>query len=237
MAHGRLSYQGRVVNVPNLEFHIPLPERPVPIYLAALGPNMAALAGEIADGVLFNMGTPEYLAEAIGGLKDAARRAGRDPSQVDVAYLALAGIGSSGEALCRRMIARYLRLPFYESLLRNSGLGADVDKVMAAMREGGSRKAGLAVSDRMVDDLAMVETRPPGGTRSPGWRGPASRWCARTSGPTATMPRNQCWVAYEEWRRHEDKPTADGPLGLAGPFDVTLVPNFAVIRRLTCCLK
>jgi alkanesulfonate monooxygenase SsuD/methylene tetrahydromethanopterin reductase-like flavin-dependent oxidoreductase (luciferase family) len=40
------------------------PERPAPVYLAALGPRMTALAGEVADGVILNWCTPERVAEA-----------------------------------------------------------------------------------------------------------------------------------------------------------------------------
>ena len=156
VTHGKVSYEEGVAMAPNLEFRIPLPDKPAPIYLAALMPKMARLAGEIADGVLFNMATPEYLSETIHGVKDAAIEAGRDPAQVDIAYLVLTGTGSSGEELCARMIARYLRLPFYEKLLCQSGFAVDVNKVKMAMASGGARKAGLAVSERMLDALAIV---------------------------------------------------------------------------------
>ena len=39
---------------------------PAPVYLAALGPQMLRLAGEIADGTLLNWATPERIALGAG---------------------------------------------------------------------------------------------------------------------------------------------------------------------------
>ena len=52
---------------------------PAPVYLAALGPQMLRLAGQVADGALLNWATPERIAvsrEEIGRLRTArsARR-------------------------------------------------------------------------------------------------------------------------------------------------------------------
>jgi alkanesulfonate monooxygenase SsuD/methylene tetrahydromethanopterin reductase-like flavin-dependent oxidoreductase (luciferase family) len=57
-----------------------LPEAPV--YLAALGPQMLRLAGEIADGALLNWATPERIALSREQVDAGAARAGRDPGTV-----------------------------------------------------------------------------------------------------------------------------------------------------------
>ena len=49
------------------------------IVVSALGPRMSRLAGEIADGVLFNWAVPEQLADLSGHVADGARDAGRPP--------------------------------------------------------------------------------------------------------------------------------------------------------------
>ena len=41
-----------------------VPDRPVPIWISALGPRAMRLAGEIADGVLLNWCTPERVGVA-----------------------------------------------------------------------------------------------------------------------------------------------------------------------------
>jgi alkanesulfonate monooxygenase SsuD/methylene tetrahydromethanopterin reductase-like flavin-dependent oxidoreductase (luciferase family) len=58
----------------------PLP--PVPLYLAALGPQMLRLAGEVADGALLNWATPERIAVSKTLITDGAARAGRAPGSV-----------------------------------------------------------------------------------------------------------------------------------------------------------
>jgi alkanesulfonate monooxygenase SsuD/methylene tetrahydromethanopterin reductase-like flavin-dependent oxidoreductase (luciferase family) len=56
----------------------------VPIYLAAIGPRMLRLAGELADGVVLAYCTPESIAWSREQIADGARRAGREPSAIRV---------------------------------------------------------------------------------------------------------------------------------------------------------
>jgi 5,10-methylenetetrahydromethanopterin reductase len=56
----------------------------IPIYLGAQGPKMLELAGEVADGVLINASHPKDFEIAIKAIKAGAKRAGRDPKEVDV---------------------------------------------------------------------------------------------------------------------------------------------------------
>ena len=143
--------------MPGMTWRFPIPKGPVPIYLAALGLHMAALAGEIGDGVLFNLCPPEYLREAIEHVKDGARRAGRDPSQVDVACLILTCAEDlSGEVVCRRRIATYIGMPFYRDMLRLNGFGSDVKPVLANLHEDGLEKTASSVSDRLLDALVLA---------------------------------------------------------------------------------
>ena len=58
---------------------------PIPIYLAAIGPRMLRLAGELADGVVLAFCTPELIAWSRERIAEGAARAGRDPASVRVA--------------------------------------------------------------------------------------------------------------------------------------------------------
>ena len=55
---------------------------PAPVYLAALGPQMLRLAGEVADGVLLNWASPERIALSRARVDEGAARAGRAPGAV-----------------------------------------------------------------------------------------------------------------------------------------------------------
>lgn len=56
----------------------------IPIYLGAQGPKMLELAGEVADGVLINASHPKDFEIAIKAIETGAKRAGRNPKEVDV---------------------------------------------------------------------------------------------------------------------------------------------------------
>jgi alkanesulfonate monooxygenase SsuD/methylene tetrahydromethanopterin reductase-like flavin-dependent oxidoreductase (luciferase family) len=51
--------------------------KPVPVYLAALGPQMLRLAGELADGVCLNWASPEQIAWSRTELAAGAKAVGR----------------------------------------------------------------------------------------------------------------------------------------------------------------
>jgi 5,10-methylenetetrahydromethanopterin reductase len=57
----------------------------VPIYLAAEGPRTLELAGEVADGVIVNLGLqPALIRDALARVQAGAQRAGRDPASLDL---------------------------------------------------------------------------------------------------------------------------------------------------------
>lgn len=78
LTRGQATWRGRSAR-------LSWPMRGVPIYLSAEGPRTLALAGEIADGVIVNVGLePSLVREAVATVHAAARRAGRDPGAIDL---------------------------------------------------------------------------------------------------------------------------------------------------------
>lgn len=78
----RVEYNGAVVHLHGVQLGFRPP--PVPIYLAALGPKMLKLAGELADGVALNWCSPEQVAWSRAQVAEGMQRANRDSSQVRV---------------------------------------------------------------------------------------------------------------------------------------------------------
>ena len=65
----------------------------VPVYLAASGPRMLHLAGEIADGVIINTGlTPDIVRDSIARVQAGAEAAGRSLEDVDLWWLPVANV-------------------------------------------------------------------------------------------------------------------------------------------------
>jgi alkanesulfonate monooxygenase SsuD/methylene tetrahydromethanopterin reductase-like flavin-dependent oxidoreductase (luciferase family) len=81
------------------------------IYIAALGPWMSRLAGEIADGVLFNWAIPERLGEMSELVAEGEREAGRRPIE-RWAYVRVA-VGPDARERLAAEARRYARSPAY----------------------------------------------------------------------------------------------------------------------------
>ena len=81
-----VTFEGEVFSVSNFQLQMQPPERPVRIYMAAIGPQMTRLAGELADGILGYCYSVEYLRDVVlPNLRVGAERAGRTLDGFDVA--------------------------------------------------------------------------------------------------------------------------------------------------------
>jgi 5,10-methylenetetrahydromethanopterin reductase len=79
-------------------FRIEWDRPPVPLWVAAEGPRMLALAGELADGVLVGSGLTEAsVRDSLARVARAAEGAGRDPADVEVWFFAKTYICESEE--------------------------------------------------------------------------------------------------------------------------------------------
>jgi F420-dependent oxidoreductase-like protein len=155
-----LTYEGDVYTLPvpggagqPLKLNV-VPLRPdVPIYLAAMGPKNVALAAEIADGWLPLLLSPEH-AEI------------RNPRQgFDVAPMVLTAVDDDAAVArdeVRPEIAMYVgaygpkKRNFYADLVRRYGFEAEVEAIQTAALDRRMADATVAVSDAMVDALALV---------------------------------------------------------------------------------
>src|SRR5919106_119753 len=120
------------------------PRDPVPVWLAALGPRMVELAGEVGDGVLLNWCTPERVAKAREEAARGAERAGRDLADLTVAVYIRACLGPEEahalEALAPAA-AEYAGFPNYARQLEAMGLG---EPARAAVRGDPRGREALA---------------------------------------------------------------------------------------------
>ena len=126
---GRASFEGRHYKV---NWSLAAPERPPapPIYLAALSRKMLELAGEIADGVVLWLCSPDYVRDvAAPALARGRGRAGKTMAGYEVVAavpLAISDDAPGALNAFRGELARYLSLPFYRAMLEASGLGKEI---------------------------------------------------------------------------------------------------------------
>jgi probable F420-dependent oxidoreductase len=155
----RVSFEGKFYRVKNFRLTAPPPARPVRIVLAALGPEMLELAGEIADGVILNWIPPETVPISIGHLAAGARKAGRTLAGFEVASFIRTCVTDDAPA-AREALARditgYATVDSYASFFRSAGFGDEVDAVNAAWRAGDRSGAVKQVSPRFLDGLGVV---------------------------------------------------------------------------------
>jgi F420-dependent oxidoreductase-like protein len=129
----------------------------LPIYVAALSPNMLRLAGEIADGVLLWLCDPRYVRDVV--MPEVAKgreRAGRTMEGFDIVPAVPAAVTADREATLARMradLVTYLSLPFYRSMLERSGFEAEIAGFDEGMAAGDVERAKDAMSAEMLDSL------------------------------------------------------------------------------------
>ena len=157
----KVDYKGRVFNVNQASLGEAAPSEKVPIYIAALGPRMLELAGEMADGVLLSWTGPSSVKSAIELVQQAAARAGRDPSQVKIAGYVRTSVATDQEAAhasLRGQIARYTHNTYYRTFFRQSGFEQEMDQAEQALARGDDAGAAAAISPRMEKELGVIGT-------------------------------------------------------------------------------
>jgi alkanesulfonate monooxygenase SsuD/methylene tetrahydromethanopterin reductase-like flavin-dependent oxidoreductase (luciferase family) len=133
----------------------------VPIYIAALGPQMLELAGEMADGVLMNWTAESFITEAVKHVKRGAEKAGRDPSEIDIAGYVRVAPGGDEDAVrdsLRGQVARYASNTFYRNFFVETGFGDEMTEAAEALAAGDVARASEAITPEMQDQLAVVGT-------------------------------------------------------------------------------
>ncbi len=155
----RVNFEGKFYRLKNFRLAIPAPSTPPRIYLAALGPRMCELAGEVADGVLLNWIPPSAVATSLGHVEAGAKRAGRRLADLDVAVYVRTCVtderGPVRESLARD-ITGYAIVSVYARFFEECGYAPEVAAVNAAWKAGDRAAAVKGISERVLDGLGAV---------------------------------------------------------------------------------
>ena len=138
----------------------------IPIYLAAMGPAMLRLAGEIGDGwISHELCSPEYLKQRVLPELDAgvARVPGRTRRDLDTVVSQCCSIDADPAVAKRRaagLVGFYASVRTYQEFFAFHGFADEQAKVVEAFRAGtGADHLGAVVPDAMVDALTASGTR------------------------------------------------------------------------------
>jgi 5,10-methylenetetrahydromethanopterin reductase len=137
---------------------VPLDSAPVrqdlPVYLAALGPRMLELGGQIADGVILNLMSPAQAGQAASLVRAAAVAAGRDAGAVEIAcvvHTCLADEPAVGAAAAREVVPRYILHPSAGRLFGAHDETAELDVARQRSLAGDRTGAALHVPQQVAD--------------------------------------------------------------------------------------
>ena len=121
------------------------------IIVAALGPKMCRVAGEIADGVLFNWLTPEHARLSAGWVREGAKAVGRKAPTL-YAYVRLA-LGPKAIEKLAEEGGRYAAIPAYGAHFERMGV-KPVETCVAA-QNASEVPAALAKWQGAVDEVVL----------------------------------------------------------------------------------
>jgi probable F420-dependent oxidoreductase len=135
-----------------------------PIYVAAVGPLMTQVAGEVADGMLVHsFSTDRFIREVtIPNVTQGARLSGRTLSNVKLNYGPFIITGESDEEMERSresaagQLAFYASTPAYRPVLDLHGWGDLQPELLKMTKEGRWNEMSGFVTDEMLDAFAVV---------------------------------------------------------------------------------
>jgi alkanesulfonate monooxygenase SsuD/methylene tetrahydromethanopterin reductase-like flavin-dependent oxidoreductase (luciferase family) len=126
------------------------------LYVAALGPRMCHLAGEVADGVLLNWLTPEHARTSGEWVRAGAQAAQRPPPRL-AAYVRVA-VGALSVARTEAEGARYDAIPAYAAHFVRMGVSPVATAVAAAT--AADVPGALARWEPVLDDVVVRALTP-----------------------------------------------------------------------------
>lgn len=129
----------------------------IPIYVAAIGPKMLELAGEIADGVLLTAGcSPLYVKFATEHIRAGAEKAGRDYGEVDIAAFILTSQSDGPKHnLGLKGFLAFALAHASREYLRNSGVSEEeVEPIRRAFLQGGMEAGAKLLTEDILNTFS-----------------------------------------------------------------------------------
>jgi alkanesulfonate monooxygenase SsuD/methylene tetrahydromethanopterin reductase-like flavin-dependent oxidoreductase (luciferase family) len=134
---------------------------PVPLVLGVSQRHMTELSGELCDGVMLNSIHPiEWIEKNATAYLATGRARGPLAGQpVERGIGRFVGIHddrATAYDLCRAQLSFYFAIPYFRTLLEPFGFDAELAAGEKALRDGDKAAQIAAVSDRMVDEIALA---------------------------------------------------------------------------------
>jgi F420-dependent oxidoreductase-like protein len=171
LARERLQFDGETLMLPlpdgpgkALKLTIGTVQETIPIYLAAIGPKNTALAGEIADGWIPTLFSPEHVSQLRPLLQEGAARSGRSLDGFDIAPTVNVFVTDDLQAArdaMRPFIALYVggmgsrKQNFYNNLVQRYGFEREAGEIQDLYLEGKREEAMAKIPDQLIDLVSL----------------------------------------------------------------------------------
>lgn len=137
---------------------------PPRVFLAAVGPLMTEVAGEVADGIIVHPFTTEkYLRETtVPALERGFARVGKRRCDFEVRYPCFVATGrderelAGASAATKQQIAFYGSTPAYRPVLESIGAGELQGELNVMSKQGRWAEMGTLITDDMLDAFGIV---------------------------------------------------------------------------------
>ncbi|MGH9580299.1 MAG: LLM class flavin-dependent oxidoreductase, partial [Terriglobales bacterium] len=172
-----VTFAGEVFRVKDFQLQVPPPDPPIPIYMAAIGPKMAHLAGELADGILGYFYSLPYLSNVVlPNVRAGAAHAGRSLHNFDIAF-GLPAIVTRDERALEQIKGQVLMFataggssPYYAESFAQAGFGNEVREIQELVARGDLAGALHRVTDEMAGAFTLAGTPEQVRSRIAGYR-------------------------------------------------------------------
>jgi alkanesulfonate monooxygenase SsuD/methylene tetrahydromethanopterin reductase-like flavin-dependent oxidoreductase (luciferase family) len=125
-----------------------------PIILAALRRRMVALAGEIAEGLIFANASRSHMRDSLSVLP-AAKRADPDFLVANMIPTCIADDVEAAKAVNRRTLTRYTLLPNYRNYWKEAGYVEEMTAIETAATQGRQADIPSLMSDTWLADATL----------------------------------------------------------------------------------
>lgn len=125
-----------------------------PIILAALRTRMVALAGEIADGLVFANASRSHVARSLAAIP-ASKRADPDFLVANMIPTCISDDVAAAKAVNRRTLTRYTMLPNYRNYWKEAGYVEEMAAIETALAEGRQNDIPGLMSERWLADATL----------------------------------------------------------------------------------
>jgi probable F420-dependent oxidoreductase len=155
------TFEGEIFSVRNFQLMMQPPEKPARIYMAAIGPQMTRLAGELADGIIGYFYSVQYVRDhVLPNLRAGAEKAGRSQDDFDVAcgFPTIVTPDDSGLEQIKGQVMMFATAgsssPEYATSF--AAAGYDVAPIQERVDAGDVDGALSLVSDEMADAMTIA---------------------------------------------------------------------------------